>query len=387
MDEKKLIELEKKHIMQTYARKNVVFEKGKNAFLFDSNGKKYIDFVGAIATNSIGYGNAEVAKAIFQQSKKLVNATNLYYTEEQVLLAEKISKISKMQKCFFSNSGTEAVEAAIKLARKHTGKKEIIACENSFHGRTMGALSLTWKQKYKQFCAPLIPQVKHVPFNDVNALESAITNETAAFFVEPIQGEGGIIMPSMDYLLAAYEICQKKEVLFVADEVQTLLRTGKFFGFQHEKFVPDIVCTAKGIANGFPIGVTISAEEIDFEKGQHGSTFGGNSLACSAALATVKFIEKNNLVEKAKEKGNFMLKELEKIESETLCLKNSRGKGLMLAIDSKIEAKKIVEEGLKDGIVLNAVGDYTLRFLPPLTIEKKEIKAGLEKLEKVLQKV
>ena len=386
MDSKKIIELEKEYIMPTYGRLAVVLEHGNGCYLFDKEGNRYLDLVGSLATSPIGYGNEEFAKMLFQQSKKLVNATNLFYTEQQAVLAEKLSKISGLKKSFFSNSGSEANEVAIKLARKYTKKTEIIAAEKAFHGRTFGALTATWNKKYKDYCKPLVPDFKHIPYNNPEALEKAITDKTAAFIVEPIQGESGIIVPDDDYLKQVSEICQKNDVLLIADEIQTGMRTGKFFAYQHNKILPDIVTVAKGIAGGVPLGATTAKEEIanSFEKGEQGSTFGGNSLSCCAANFIIDYVLKNKLVENAKKQGDYFFKKLNELKNEKKSVKEARGKGLMIGIELNRESKEVVELCLKKKLLVNKCTDSVIRFLPPLVISGNEIDKAIGILEEVL---
>ena len=295
MESNKIKQLESEHIMQTYTRFNLVVDHGKGCYIYDKDGKGYLDFLGGIATCSVGHGNKEVAKAISEQAKKLINITNLYYTELQVVLAEKLSKLSSLKKCFFCNSGTEANEAAIKLAKKITGKKQFIAFEHSFHGRTAASLAATWKEKYKKPFEPLGLDVKFVKYNNIEDLEKVISKDIAAIIIEPIQGEAGVIVPEKGYLKKVKEICEKNNILMIADEVQSGTgKTGKFFAYQHENIIPDIVTLAKGLANGVPIGVCIS--NLDFDKGDHASTFGGNNISCAAANATIDYIQKNNIL-------------------------------------------------------------------------------------------
>ena len=377
---------EKKYLMQVYSRMPLVVSHGAGSYLFDKDGKKYLDLVGAIATNSIGYGNRAVAKALADQSRKLINATNLYYTEAQVQLAEKLNFLSGLDKAFFCNSGAEAVEAAIKLARKSTKKKEILATTNGFHGRTFGALSATGKETIKKPFEPLVPHFRHIPYNNPAALKRAIGKETAAFIVEPIQGEAGIIVPDPNYLIQVWELCEEKDVLLIVDEIQTSLRTGHWFAFQRPKISPDIVTLAKGIANGVPIGATLAKEGVAgaFEKGDHGSTFGGNSLSCAAALATLDFIEKNDLILQAKLKGDYLFEQLISLNSPAV--NEVRGRGLMAAVELKKDnAADIAKKALKKGLIVNKSTDKVLRFLPPLTITEKELDEGVRKLEKVLK--
>src|SRR3989338_1354678 len=289
METAQIKETEKNHIMQTYGRFDVVIDHGKGCYVYDKEGKEYLDFLGGLATCAVGHGNPAVSKAISEQAKKLINMTNLYYTEPQAVLAEKLSMLSGLQKCFFCNSGTEANEAAIKLAKKITKKKRFIAFEGSFHGRTTASLSATWKVKYKDPFTPLAPDVVFAKYDDIDSLKSVISADFAAVIIEPIQGEAGIIVPEPGYLKRVEELCHANGVLLIIDEVQAGTgRTGKFFAYLHEQVKPDIVTTAKGLANGIPIGVCIS--DYDFDRGEHASTFGGNNLSCAAANAVIDYM-------------------------------------------------------------------------------------------------
>jgi len=375
-----LTSLEKKFVMGTYKRQPLIIEKGAGCYVYDNKGKKYIDLVGGIATCSIGHGNKQLAESIKKQILKIINPSNLYYSEEQILLAKKLAKISGLGKCFFSNSGTEAVEAAIKLARKHSGKVEIIAMFNAFHGRTFGSLSATHKKKIKDPFKPLLPGFKHVPYGNVDAIEKAVSSKTAAVIVEPIQGEAGIIVPPKNYLKAIRKICDKKKVLMIVDEIQTAYgRTGKFFSYQHDNIKPDIVLVAKGLANGIPIGVTIASSKVasGFTAGEHGSTFGGNPVACKAANFTIDYILSKKLAGNAQKQGTYFANELKKLNLKV------RGKGLMIGIKMK-HAEKIVEKCLKKGLIINNTDKNTLRLLPPLIITKKIIDDSIKILKGVL---
>lgn len=373
MNPEELMERERKGIMQSYSRLPVAIERGKGCYVY-GGGKRYLDFTGGLGTAVVGHANGEVATAISAQAGKLVNASNLYYSEPQVLLAEKLAALSGLSKCFFSNSGSEAVEAALKLARKATGKKGIIAAKQGFHGRTFAALSATWKKDYRDYCAPLVPGFKHIPYNDARALQHSITDDTAAFIVEPIQGEGGIIIPDDGYLKHVREICAGKGVLLILDEVQTSMgRTGKFFAYQHERIVPDIVAVSKGLANGLPIGATIAAEGIEFGKGEQGSTGGGNALCCAAALKTIEIVIRDKLMENADRQGSYL----------TSKIKGARGKGLMIGIDAKNSGQKVLE-AMQKGLLVNKCTDEVIRMLPPLTIGKKECDLAISILGEVL---
>ena len=385
METEKIIDLEKKHVMQTYTRPGFVLEHGKGCYVFDKAGKKYIDLVGGLATCTLGHGNKKFAKAVMEQIEKITNPTNLYYSEPQVVLAEKLANLSGLDKCFFSNSGSESAEAAIKLTRKHTKKIGIISTKHGFHGRTMGSLSATWKEKIRAPFKPLLESFTHVEYGDANAVENAISEKTGAVIVEPIQGEAGIIVPHQGYLKHLREICDRHDILLIIDEVQTGCgRTGKFFAYEHDKIKPDIVMLAKGLANGIPIGVTIAKDEIasSFEKGDHGSTFGGNPVACAAANFTINYIIKNKLIENAAKQGNYIVEKIKSLNNSKI--KEIRGKGLMIGVQIGGNAKQVVIKCNEKGLLLNAPDENVLRLLPPLTITKKEIDKAIKILDDVL---
>jgi len=372
--------------MPTYSRPEIAVERGDGCCVFDSDGNRYIDLVGGLATCSIGHGNEEFAEHIKTQIKRITNATNLYYTEEQVKLAEKLAKLSGLGKCFFSNSGTESIEAAIKLTRKHAKKTRIIATKNCFHGRTFGSLAATGKDKIKEPFKPMLEGFDHVEYDNAEAVENAINDETAAVIVEPIQGEAGVIVPSEDYLKNLRELCDRHDLLLILDEIQTGCgRTGKFFAFGHSGVKPDIVTMAKGIANGIPMGVTIARDEIalSFEKGDHGSTFGGNPVACAAANFTVDFILRNELPENAKSAGNYFLSRIKSINSRAI--KDVRGKGLMIGVELDSKGSDIVKKCMEKGLLINCTNENVLRFLPPLIIDKGLIDDSVEILKEVLE--
>lgn len=367
------------HLMNTYKR-DLYLEKGNGSYVYDIDGKKYLDLVGGIATCSVGHSNPEIGNVINKQSNKLITASNLFCSKSQELLAKKLSKLSGLSKCFFSNSGAEAVEAAIKLVRKHSKKNKIIAMKNGFHGRTFGSLSATWNPKYKKDFEPLLSEFVHVDFNNIKALEKKICNNTAAVIIESIQGEAGIIIPSKGYLKEVEKLCKKNNVLLIIDEIQTGNgRTGKYFCYQHENVKPDIVTLAKGLANGLPIGVTIS--DLDFEPGDHGSTFGGNDFCCNVALKTIEIIEE--LLPEVEEKGDYFTSRLREIKSSKI--KKIRGKGLMIAVDFFEEVEPIVKKCLESGMLINKVQNKVIRFLPPLTITIEEIDIGIEILKGVIK--
>ncbi|OGF66843.1 MAG: hypothetical protein A2Y62_19225 [Candidatus Fischerbacteria bacterium RBG_13_37_8] len=388
MTDPEIILQESQYIMPTYRRSVVIFEKGRGAYLYDIKGKKYLDCISGIATCPLGHAHPVVTSALTKQAKKLINVTNLFYTQPQVELAKKLVSIAGFDgKVFFSNSGTEAIEAAIKLTRKYAQKKEIIAVENAFHGRTLGALSATHKARFREPFEPLVPGFKHIAYDSPSALVKAITDDTAAFFMEPILGEAGVILPSRGYLKEIREICSQRGILMVVDEIQTGMgRTGTFFAYQHEGIMPDIITLAKGLANGIPIGATIARAEIAnaFEPGDHGSTFGGNSLATAVANAVVDFIIEKNLAEYAATAGAMLEEKLHSLKKNTPLIKEIRAKGLMIAIEVNALAKELVAQCLSKGLVINNTSDNTLRLLPPLIIGKRDIKKCITILSNIL---
>ncbi|MBI4143607.1 acetylornithine transaminase [Candidatus Woesearchaeota archaeon] len=386
METNEVIGLEKKHIMQTYTRPKFVLDHGSGCYLFDKKGKKYIDLVGGLATCLLGHGNKEFAEAVKKQTGKLTNPTNLYYTEEQVKLAVKLAKLSGLSKCFFSNSGAESVEAAIKLARKYTKKTHIVSTKEGFHGRTLGSLAATGKEKIRKPFKPLLSGFTHVKYGDADAIGNAITKKTAAVIVEPIQGEAGIILPEKGYLKNIRKLCDKHSILMILDEIQTGCgRTGKFFAYEHERVRPDIVTLAKGLANGIPIGATIAADEVanGFEKGDHGSTFGGNPVACSAANFTIDYVLKNKLMKNAEKQGDYLMKMLGSMKTEKI--REIRGKGLMTGMEMKGKAADIQKHCIENGLLINLTAEKVLRFLPPLTISRKIIDDASKILNEVIE--
>lgn len=362
-----------KYLLNTY-KKTICLEYGKGSTVYDLKGKEYIDLIGGIATCSIGHANPALVKAITEQASQMINPSNLFYSKPQVLLAKELTSISGMDKCFFSNSGTEAVETAIKIARKVTKKKQMIAMEGAFHGRTLGSLSATWGKKYKTAFKPLVSGFKHVPYGDIKALKKNMGPNTAAVILEPIQGEAGVIVPPAGYLKEVQELCHSQGALFILDEVQTGCgRTGKFYCFQNYGLKPDIVASAKGLANGIPIGATLAAKGIDLEPGDHGSTFGGNSLSCAAALKTVEVIKK--AMPGVEAKGTKIMSELGGMPG----VANVRGKGLMIGADA--EDKDIVKKCAENGVLINSPHPGAIRLLPALTITEKEISAGITRMK------
>ena len=363
--------LDSRYIFQTYRRQPIALESGSGVVLRDVDGNEYIDCVAGIASCNLGHSHPRVVEAIQKQAERLMHVTNLYYTEVQATLGEKITRLSGMDRVFFCNSGTEAVEAALKLARRTTGKKDFIAARGSFHGRTLGALSITDKDNTP--FEPLIRNVSFVQYNESEEIERAIGEDTAAVVLEPVQGEGGVNIPAREYLREVREICDERDVLLILDEVQTAFgRTGEWFGHQHSGVTPDIMTLAKSIANGFPMGAMLATGRAadGFECGDHASTFGGNPLACAAAHATIDTIREEDLVAASRRKGRYFL---ERLRSLSLDFIDLRGIGLMIGMEFEGGCGGIVEDARKRGVLLNCTSERVLRFVPPLIITREEI--------------
>lgn len=373
----KLIELGQKYVMNTYKRLPYVLVKGSGAYVWDSEGNKYLDFVSGIAVNSLGHCPPVVTEAIREQAEKLIHCSNLYWIEPQIKLAKLLVENSCCHKAFFCNSGTEANEAAIKLARKWgKGRYEIITMEKSFHGRTFGSLAATGQAKYQDAFRPLPAGFKHVPFNDLEALESAVSPDTCAVMLECIQGEGGVNVPDPGYLEGVQEICCKYKLLLIVDEVQTGLgRTGKAFAYQHFNISPDIITLAKALGGGVPIGAMLAKEEVAaaFQPGDHAATFGGNPLATSAALAACSVLLDESFLGEVAEKGAYLKGELEKLKGDFPQIVKVKGLGLMVGCELNTDALPIVEFCMKHNVLINAIGGNILRFVPPLIVTKDDI--------------
>jgi len=389
----KVIENSQKYLMPTYSRIPIVPEKGEGVRVWDKEGKCYIDLVSGIGVMAVGYSHPRICKVIKEQSQKLVHCSNLYHIENQAKLAEKLCQISFADKVFFCNSGAEANEAAIKLARKfgyQKGAFEIVAMENSFHGRTLATLGLTGQEKYRKWFGPFPPGFKFCEFNNVKKLKEMITSKTCAIIMEPIQGEGGIKEASPEFIEAAREICTEKDILLIFDEVQCGLgRTGKWFAYQHFGVEPDIMTLAKPLAAGLPIGACLAKKNIAdiFSPGDHASTFGGGPLVTSVALEVLNIMEEEKLVEKAKEMGKYFRKKLLSLKEKFPFIKEVRGKGLMLGMELDIEGKPVMDKAREKGLLINVTKGKVLRFLPPLVIKKAEIDEAVFILEESFKEI
>ncbi|MGC8862417.1 MAG: acetylornithine transaminase [Armatimonadota bacterium] len=380
------IALDSQYVMHTYARLPVVFVRGEGCFLYDTEGKEYLDLVAGIAVNGLGHCPPRVVEAIREQAGKLMHTSNLYHTLLQPRLAKLLVEISGMSRAFFCNSGAEANEAAIKLARKaarasgNEAKFEIVTAEQSFHGRTLGAITATAQPKYQKAFEPLVPGFRYVPYNDVEALKAAVCENTCAVLLEPVQGESGVHPAKAYFLKAARDLCDRFDAALIFDEVQTGLgRTGRMFAYQHYGVVPDVMTLAKTLGGGFPIGCCLARDKWAdvFEPGDHAATFGGNPLACAAAIAAVSEIKDGGWVANAEKVGACFRERLSALPG----VKEVRGLGLMIAVEfEEPKAKAIASAALQRGLIVNPIGENILRFVPPLILNEELVKKAMRLL-------
>ncbi|MFO7850391.1 MAG: acetylornithine transaminase [Spirochaetia bacterium] len=377
-------------LMHTYNRIPIAFSRGEGAYLFDEEENRYLDFLAGIAVNALGYAHPKLTAALTVQAQKLWHCSNLFEIPSQTELAEKLIAHSDFTKVFFCNSGTEANEAALKLARKrgkqNGGAVNIVAMHKSFHGRTLGSLSVTGQEKYRKSFAPLLDDVGFIPFNDISALRETVNEDTCAVIIEPIQGEGGIHPAKKEFLQEAREICNKTGALLIFDEVQCGLgRTGTLFAYQQYGVKPDVVTLAKALGGGFPIGAVLSIEEAAvFEPGDHAATFGGGPLASTAALAVVAELTDGGVVENAAAMGSYLSKKLAALSEKCPRIKEVRGEGLMIGIELTEAAGPFMESCRENGLIVGKAGDNVLRLVPPLIIGRNEVDEAVDILEKVI---
>lgn len=390
---KDIIEKAQQYIMPTYSRFPIAFEKGDGCILTDTEGKTYLDFVAGIAVDCLGHNNKGLNQAIAEQCGKIIHVSNLYWTEPQVETAEMLVKASGLDKVFFCNSGAEANEAAMKLARiyakqfKSDAAVEIIAMDHSFHGRTYGAITATGNAKYQKNLDPLLPGVKHVPFNDFDALKAAVSEKTAAILMEPIQGEGGIYPADEAYLKAVRQLCDDENIVLIFDEVQCGIgRSGKFFAYQHYGLKPDVVSMAKGIAGGVPMGGIIACDKVAqvFVPGTHASTFGGNPLATAASRYVLSVITADGFLDDVAEKGAYLMQKLKGLADTHDCVVDVRGKGLMVGVELSVNTGDVIAKCIDNGLLVVGAGTSTIRFVPPLIVTKDEIDQAVAIFEKAL---
>jgi acetylornithine/N-succinyldiaminopimelate aminotransferase len=390
-----IIERERRFLLPTYNRYPIALDRGKGVFLYDSEGNRYLDFVAGLGVNALGHAHPRVVKVIREQAARAIHFSNLYYNEYQGRLAEKLCQLSGLNRAFFSNSGTEAIEGSIKLARLAghraggEAKSQLVALEGSYHGRTFGAMSLTGQDKYRKGFEPLLEDVKFVPRNNLEALRSAINEQTCAIMLEPIFGEGGIYECSTEFLQGCRALADRHRAALIFDEIQCGLgRTGTFFAFQAFGVTPDIVAIAKPIAAGLPLGAFLAKEEFAsaISAGQHGTTFGGGPLACRVALEYLAIVEEEKLLENVMQMGNYLQEQLKALVGRDAAVKEVRGRGLIQGLQLGIQARPIVEEALAEGVLFNSTQDSVLRFLPPFLLQEKHVDKGMRVLRKLLRK-
>jgi predicted acetylornithine/succinylornithine family transaminase len=396
--DKKLVSEANRYLMNTYDRSPIVLRKGRGMRVSASDNKEYLDFVGGIAVNCLGHCHPKVVVALQKQAQRLLHVSNLYHNEPQIRLAGMLARLSCADRVFFCNSGAEAIEAAIKLSRKYakdhstTERFEIITAHGSFHGRTYGALSATGQEKYRKGFEPLVGGFRHVPFNDIKALEKSLSKHTCAVMLEPIQGEGGIRMPDEDYHKKVRKLCDDYGLLLVFDEIQTGMgRTGRLFAYEYFGVEPDIICIAKGLGGGVAIGATLAKEHVaaSFQQGTHATTFGGNPLACAAAVATIEtLLEDGIILNNCVRMGQYFRNGLEKLKKEFPSLiAEIRGQGLLLGMELTRSGDSIVTHCLDRGILINCICGNVLRFTPPLTVSEKDIDQLMETFEDIFERI
>jgi len=392
-----IAELEKKVLVPTYDRLPMLAVRGEGCYLYDDRGKKYLDFLGGLAVNALGYGHPEVLAVLRDESESLLHVSNLLYHRYQAPLAQKLATLAGLDRVFFANSGAEVTEGAMKLVRAYARQQhassgsfdrvEILALENSFHGRTFGALAATWPEKYRQPFEPLVPGVRFVRLNDVSHLRDSFSPRVAAILVETIQGEGGVVPIQEEFLKAAQELCRRTDALFIADEIQCGLgRTGRFFAFQKYGLRPDVVLVAKPLAAGLPLAALIARDAVAqaFSPGMHGTTFGGGPLQCRLALKFLEIIERPGFLDHVREVGAYFLQQVERLQGELRVIREVRGEGLMVAAELALPGKTVVREALEAGFLLNCTQEKVLRFLPPLIIERHHVDQLIAALRPIL---
>src|SRR5436309_3811131 len=392
-DTNEIIERERQFLLQTYHRYPLVLQRGKGVFLYDLDGKRYLDFVAGLGVNALGHAHPRIVKVIREQAARVIHLSNLYYNEFQGLLAEKLCRLSGLQRAFFSNSGTEAIEGSIKLARLAghriggQAKSQLVGLEGSYHGRTFGAMSLTGQDKYRKGFEPLLEDVKFVPRDDLEALRAVVNDNTCAIVLEPIFGEGGIHECSVEFLHECRALADQHRAALIFDEIQCGLgRTGTIFAFQSFGVTPDIVAIAKPIAAGIPLGAFIAKEEFAtaIAPGQHGTTFGGGPLACRIALEFLSIIEEEKLLDNVNKVGAYLQQQLKEVVEKRSAAVGVRGRGFIQGIQLEIPARPIVDGGLAEGVLFNSTQDTVVRFLPPFLLEEKHVDKAIRVLKKLL---
>jgi acetylornithine/LysW-gamma-L-lysine aminotransferase len=389
VNEKEVMDIETRYLANVFSKKPVVFTRGKGALLWDINGKEYVDCASSYGVAALGHCHPKIVAAIKAQAEQLITLHSCYYNDKRAEFIQKLVNITPkgLDKAFLSNSGAESVECAMKLARKATGKTEIIGIMGAYHGKTMGALSLTWDKKYREPFMPLIPDIKHVAPDNPEKIREAITDKTAAVIMEPIRGEGGIRVPPDTYLQQVREICDEKGVLLIFDEVQSSFgRTGKLFGCQNWNVTPDIMCLAKPFAGGLPIGITVAKESLMsvFKVGEHSTTFSGSPLVCAAGCGAIDTLIEEDLVGKAAVNGKYFKEQLEAVAAKHKIVKEVRGLGLMLGMELRYDVYGVIAKTLAKGVLVIDAGRTVVRILPPLVISKQQIDIAVKALDEAL---
>jgi acetylornithine/N-succinyldiaminopimelate aminotransferase len=387
-----IVALAHRNLANTYGCLPLAFDHGDGAYLYDSENNRYLDFFCGLAVTSVGHSNPRVVAAIREQAGKLTHVSNVFHTEPMARLAERLCSAFGDGRVFFCNSGAEANEAAIKLARRWGngdggGRYEILSTHNSFHGRTLGTLSATGQEKYQQGFQPMLPGFRMVPYDDMPAIEAAIGPNTVAVMIEPVQGEGGVVVPKPDYLKRVRELCDRARLLLIIDEVQTGMgRTGRLFAYQHAGIQPDILSLAKALGGGLPIGAMVARVEVaaSFTPGSHGSTFGGNPVSCAAALAVLDVLEKDGAIRNGAEVGAYLIARLREIAAKLNNVAEVRGQGMMIGVVLKHEAQSVMDACLKERLLVNAAAGNVLRLLPPLILTREQADEGLSIIERAL---
>ena len=390
MNEQEIINAENRLMANVFSKKPIVITRGKGALVWDINGKEYVDCTGSYGVALLGHSHPKIVEAVCKQAERLISCHGGYYNDKRAEFLQKLTSITPkgLNKAFLSNSGAESVECAIKLARKYTGKPEIIALMGAFHGKTMGALSATWDKKYREPFQPLVPEIKHVPPDNLEKAKEAISDKTAALLVEPIRGEGGVRVPPSGFLAGLREICDEKRILLIFDEVQTGLgRTGKLFACEHWGVIPDVMCLAKPLAGGLPLGATVAKEEVmsSLKIGEHSTTYSGNPLVCAAGCAAIDLLIEEKVAERAAMLGAHFKSQLENLKSEHRIVKEVRGLGLMLGMELKFDVLHVLFKSMENGVLVLDAGRNVVRFLPPFVISKEQIDKVISVLDVVLK--
>ncbi|WP_299025099.1 aspartate aminotransferase family protein [uncultured Thermanaerothrix sp.] len=377
--------VEARHTSGLYNKQPITLVRGEGAWLWDEQGRNYIDCTSGQGVANLGHGRIEIARAIAEQAQRLITCPETFFNDQRAALMEELTALTPgLERVFFCNSGTEAVEAAIKFSRYSTGRKQVVATMRGFHGRTMGALSATWNKKYREPFEPLVPGFVHVPYNNLEAMQAAISEDTAAVILEIVQGEGGVYPAHPDYLRGVQALCRERGALLIIDEVQTGFgRTGRMFAYQHYALQPDLLCVAKSLAGGLPMGAVLMGERVRaLSPGLHGSTFGGNPLACAAARATLRILQREDLPAQAARKGAYFMERLRQIRSPLI--REVRGLGLMVGVELKQKVAPYLSLMQERGVLALSAGLNVIRFLPPLVIREAQLDRVVETLEEVL---